>query len=815
MNTLWQDVRYGLRMIAKSPGFTLLAVLALALGICANTTIFSFINGLILRPLAGVKEPERLVAVYTSDYSSGPYGGSSYPDYLDFRNQADAFAGLAAYQETVLNLTGSAEAERLRGAYVSGDFFDVLGVTTQRGRTLQPADETTTDTHPVVISHGLWQRRFNADPMIVGRTLKLNGRAYTVAGVTAASFRGLRLGAPPEFWLAMTAASDLTSGGRGDRGLELTGRLKSGVSVAQAQAQLATIGARLAQTYPESNMGTLERPNEPRPIMVLREARIEPSAQRNVWRVSLLLFAVVGLVLLIACANVANLLLARGSVRRREIAIRLALGASRRRLVRLLLTESLLLALFGGAVGLLVTLWTAGLLPAFFPPGEAAGLDLTLDWRVLAFTFAVVLLTGVLFGLAPALKATRSDLVASLKDDGGSFTHRLRRFGLRDALVISQLALSLVLLIGAALFVRSLQQALEFNPGFASQNLLLASVETGGGSLSVDQGKLVFQQLIEHVGGLPGVRAVSLTRVVPISGGGQRRGVQLEGYQPQPNEDTELNTNVVAPNYFNTMSIPIVQGRDFDAQDRESSARVVIVNEELARRYFPNQSAVGKRLRIGSDSPYCEIVGVARTAKYRTLREQPLPFIYIPFAQEYEHAMTLIVRTAGDPASLIPSVRNEIRGLNKDVPVFGVHTMTEHIGVQLAADRMVAVLLSVFGGAALLLAAVGVYGVMGYSVVQRTREIGIRIALGAEQRDILKLIIRQGLTLVLIGVGLGLALALAFTRVLKSLLFGVSTTDPFAFAVIALLLIAVALLACYLPARRATKVDPLVALRYE
>jgi putative ABC transport system permease protein len=405
--------------------------------------------------------------------------------------------------------------------------------------------------------------------------------------------------------------------------------------------------------------------------------------------------------------------------------------------------------------------------------------------------------------------------MTSLKDDAGSYGRRLRRLGLREALVISQLALSLVLLISAALFVRSLRHSLEFDPGFASQNLLLASIEAGGKGVTSEQGKLFYQQVLERVGGLPGVGDVSLTVVTPISGGGQRRGIKLEGYQPQENEDTELNTNVIGPDYFKTMSIPIVQGRDFSQEDREGGPGVVVVNEELSRRYFPGQSAVGKRLRTGSDSPYREIIGVARTAKYRTLREQPLPFIYIPFAQEYQPRMTLIVRSAGDPASLIPALRNEIRALNKDVPVFDVHTMTEHIGAQLAADRMIAVLLSIFGGAALLLAAIGIYGVMAYSVAQRTHEIGIRLALGAERRDIVKLIVGQGLTLIVVGAALGLSLALALTRVLKNLLFGVSATDPLTFSVIALLLITVALLACYLPARRATRVDPLVALRYE
>ncbi len=801
--TILQDLRYGLRMIAKAPGFTVLAMLALALGICANTTIFSFINGLILRPLTGVKDPERVVAVYTSDYSSGLYGGSSYPDYVDFRDQADVFENLAASDQAVLNATGGSEAERLRGAAVTPNYFDVLGVKAQLGRTLQPADEQS-----VVISDGLWQRRFSSDPNVVGQTLTLNAKPYTIVGVTDPGFRGLRLGLPPEFWLPMDPDEE-----RGNRGIAVIGRLKPGVTVAQAQTQLTTIAARLAQAYPETNLGTLARPNEPRPVTVARESRVEPSAQVGIWRVSILLFSVVGLVLLIACANVANLLLARASARRREIAVRLALGASRARLVRQLLTEGLLLALLGGVAGLIATQWTSRMLPGFFPANEASGLDLSLDWRVLVFTLGVTLITGMLFGLAPALQASRQNLVPSLKDES-AHGQRLRRLGLRDVLVISQLALSLVLLVGAALFVRSLQHALSFDPGFTAQNLLIASMETRGASLNKQQGQAFYQQTVERIGSLPGVQSVTLTRIAPISGGGQRRGVDLEGYQPQPNEDTELNTNVIGLNYFSTMGIPLVAGRDFNAQDREGSSPVVIVNEELARRYYGG-NAVGKRLRLGSEAPLSEIIGVAQTASYRNLREQPLPFIYIPLGQEYQSGMTLMVRTAGDPTSLVGPLRNEMRALNKDVPVFSVQTMTERIGGQLAVDRMIAVLLSVFGGGALLLAAIGIYGVIAYSVAQRTHEIGIRIALGAEQRDILKLIVGQGLVLVLIGAGIGLALALAATRVLKSLLFGVSATDPLTFTVVVVVLVAVALLACYIPARRATKVDPLVALRYE
>lgn len=809
-----QDIRYGLRMIVKAPGFTVLSMLALALGVCANTTIFSFINGLVLRPLTGIKDPERVVAVYTSDYSSGLYGSTSYPDYIDFRNQADAFESLAAYDQTVLNATGESEAERLRGVVVTGKYFEVLGVEAQLGRTLQASDEQTANEQPVVISDRLWQRRFSASPSVIGRTLRLNGKPYTIVGVTDPEFRGLRLGLPPEFWLPMTTASDYATSGRGDRGLELTGRLKPGVTPAQAQAELTTIAARLAQAYPETNLGTLERPNEPRPITVVKESRVQPSAQVGIWRVSMLLFTVVGLVLLIACANVANLLLARASVRRREIAVRLALGASRRRLIRQLLTESLLLAMLGSVLGLILTQWTSRMLPGFFPANAAQGLDVSLDWRVLVFTLGVTILTGLLFGLAPSLQATRLNLLTSLKHEGGAHGQRLRRIGLRDVLVISQLALSLVLLIGAALFVRSLRHAISFDPGFRVQNLLIASMETRGVSLNEQQGRAFYQQTLERVGSLPGVQSVSLSRIAPLGGGGERRGTQFEGYQPQQNEDTETNTNVVDPNYFNTLGIPIVAGRDFNAQDREVSPLVVIVNEEVAHRYYGG-NAVGKRLKLGSDGPLREIIGVARTAKYRNLREQPLPFIYIPLGQEYQPGMTLMLRTAGTPAALVGPLRSELRALNKDVPVYSVQMMEERIGGQLAADRMIAVLLSIFGAGALLLAAIGIYGVMGYSVARRTHEIGIRIALGAERRDILTLIIGQGMVLVLIGVGLGLVLALALTRVVKSLLFGISATDPLTFAAVVLVLVGGALLACYLPARRATKVDPLVALRYQ
>jgi putative ABC transport system permease protein len=811
--TLIQDIRYGLRMIAKAPGFTLLGMLALAIGICGNTTIFSVINGLLFRPLTGVKEPARLVSVFTSDYSSGLYGSNSYPDYVDFRDQTDVFQSLAASQPAVFSFAGDNEAEQLRGYVVTGNYFEVLGVSAQLGRTLQPSDDQATGALPVVISDTLWRGRFYSDPAVVGQTVRLDNQSYTIVGVTAVSFRGLRVGLPPAFWVPMRIAPNEAGSGRDNRGLEIVGRLKPAVTLAQAQSQLTTIAARLAQAYPKTNLGTLERPKDPKPVTVTQQSRLHPMAQVGLWRLSFLLFIVVGLVLLIACANVANLLLARASVRRREIAVRLALGASRRRLVRQLLTESLLLALLGAVAGLILTQWTAGMLPRFFAPGDLDGVDFSFDWRVLAFTLGVALITGVVFGLVPALQATRLNLIPSLKDETGSYGQRLRRLALRNVLVISQLALSLVLLICAGLFVRGLRHAVQSDLGFAANNLLEASIETEGANLNEQQSEAFYQQTLERVSGLPGVQSATLVAFVPLSGGGYRRGTAIEGYQRQPNEDTEINSNIIGPNYFNTMGIPIVAGRDFNAQDRTGSPAVVIVNEVLARRYLGG-NALGKRLRFGAGQ-FREIVGVVRNAKYRNLREEPLPFIYTPFAQEPQSGMTLIVRTAGDPSALLGAVRNEVGAINKDVPLFAVQTMTQRIGSQLATDRVIAVLLSVFGGCALLLAAIGIYGVVGYAVAQRTHEIGIRIALGADQRDILKLIVSQGMVLTAIGAGIGLVLALAATQLLKSLLFGISATDPLTFVSVVVVLVGVALLACYLPARRAMKVDPLVALRYE
>jgi predicted permease len=817
MGTLIQDLRYGTRMLWKSPGFTLVAVFVLALGIGANTTIFSLINGLLLRPLVGVEAPERLAAVYTSDYSSGRFGSSSYPDYVSFRDGASAFEGLAAYEQAAASLTGNDEPQRLRGESVTGNYFKVLGVKTAAGRTLLPEDESTASGNPVVVlSHNLWQRRFNSDLTIINSTINLDGRAHTVVGVAAENFRGLHMGLPPEFWQPMIFSRANDPKARGSRGLQIVGRLREGATTEEANAQVTTIFARLAQDFPDTNLGTLERPNEPRPVTVVPESRFGPQQRKAIAGVTGMLMLMVGLVLLIACANVANLLLARASARRREIAIRLALGSSRMRLVRQLLTESMCLALLGGFLGLLLTLWTSDFLPKFFSAEDAGGLDLSIDWRVLSFTLGLSILTGLVFGLAPALQASRQNLLAALKDDTGAPEVRgFGRFGLRNALVVLQVALSLVLLICAGLFMRSLRAASTSDPGFNTEHVLLTRMEMPGARMGREEEQLFYRSVQEQVNALPGVRSAALAYIVPISGGGMRTNVYIEGYQPKADEDIELNTNIVSPNYFKTLNIPLVQGREFNAEDKMGAPGVVIVNEEFARRYFPGTSALGKRVRTDSEGPYLEIVGVAKNAKYRGLREEPLPFFYTPLAQKAMESMTLFVRTDGDPLTVLPSVRAELKSLNKNLTLYQINTLNAHLAEALSFDRMIAVLLSVFGVAALLLAAVGLYGVMSYVVARRTHEFGVRMALGAQTGDILKLVLWQGVMLLVVGGVVGLAAAFALTRLMSSLLFGVSATDPVTFVGITLLLSVVALLACYIPARRATKVDPMVALRYE
>lgn len=821
MSTLVQDLRYGARMLAKKPGFTLLVVITLALGIGANSTIFSLVNALLLRPLP-IENPEQVVALYTSDYSSGNFGTSSYPDYLDFQGRNQVLAGLVAYTVTPFSLSVDGANERAFGEVVSGNYFTVLGVKLALGRAFSPEEDRTPGAHPVaVISHKLWQGRFGGDPATLGRSVKINGHSFTIVGVAEEKYAGLMRGLVAELWVpammmeqALPGSDNLTE--RGNRSFYLMGRLKPGVTLAQAQANFANIAEQLFKAWPQEWTNIR---NESRLISLLPEsaARVMPGFRTPLLIFMALLMTVVGLVLLIACANVANLLLARAATRRKEIAIRLSLGAGRGRLIRQLLTESVLLAVLGGAGGMLLAVWGTDLLMAFKPPTPLPmEIDLNADWRVLGFTLGVALLTGVLFGLAPALAASRPDLVASLKDETGAGRGKGQ---LRGTFVIIQVALSLLLLIGSGLFLRSLQNASAIDPGFDADNLLVMAMDLQLQGYSETTGQNFSRSMLERVRALPGVEAASLAEYLPLGLGGSRRGVNIEGYTPQPGESTEVDSAAVTPGYVETLRMPVVRGRPFNELDHQGTPRVVMINEAFARRYWPGQDPIGKRIQMGSrnnnNSPHLEVVGVVKDGKYGTLGEEATPFFYLNIAQRYEPGPTLIVRTRGNPLDYLAAVRNEIAALDKNLPLFDVKTMRQHLGLALLPARLAGSVLGIFGLVALLLAAAGIYGVMAYSVAQRTREIGIRLALGAQTVDVLKLVVRQGMKLVVIGVAIGLSGALALTRLMTSLLYGVSATDPLTFIGVAALLAGVALLACWIPAWRATKVDPMIALRYE
>ena len=826
MGSLLQDLRYGVRMLSRNPSFTFVAVLTVALGIGANTAIFSVVNALLLRPLAGVRDPERVVMIYTSDFSSSRYSTSSYPDYVDLRDQNESFSDVAAFADNqAFHLSTGGEAERIIGAAVTGNYFATLRVTMELGRALLPEDDSTAS---AVISYDLWRSRFGSAREVIGRTVQLNGRAFSIVGVAGEGFKGTGLRSALSIWTPLTFYVQIGAGAggsnplarRGSRGYFIVGRLNSEITVEQGQANVTAIAAQLAQAYPQSNMGTLTQPERPRPMTVvpLDQAMVGPDVRDATRRFGVILMAVVGFVLLIACANVANLLLSRARGRRKEIAVRLALGATRARIVRQMLTESTLISMLGGAFGLLLALWLADELVSLDAFAPFVSLSPSLDLRVLGFTLVVSLLTGALFGLAPALQASKPDLAPVLKnaDPGGRSS---RRFGLRNALIVFQIAASLVLLIGAGLFLRSLQKAYATDLGFDTGEALLASVDMAKQGYNEAQGRNFYQQFVDSVEAMPGVRGVTLAQYIPVNAGGSRTGVYIEGYTAQPDEDLELNLNVVGANYFQALGIPLLAGRAFAESDTASSAKVVMINETFARRFWPGESvqeAVGKRFSTsGARGPFYEVIGVAKTGKYRSLREAPLPFMYAPLSQEYRSRVTLFVRTAGDTARLAPALRAELQKLDRTMPLFDVKTLDEHLGRALGQERTSAWLIGSFGVLAAVLAAVGIYGVMSYAVAQRTREVGIRMALGARPGDVLRLVVGQGMMLTSIGLVIGLASAFVLTRVVSSLLYGVSATDPLTFVAVVIALAGVALGACFIPARRAAKVDPMVALRYQ
>lgn len=821
MQTLIQDLRYGVRMLLKQPGYTLIVVLTLALGIGANGVVFSLVNALLLRPLP-VDKPSELAAVFTSDFSSGELGASSYPDYAAFRDRNQSFSGLALYAPQPLSLNLDGANERAFGEIVSGNYFEVLGLRLAIGRGFLPEEDQKPGAAPVaIVSHKVWQTRLGGAADVIGRNLKLNGQPFTIVGVAPEKYQGLMRGLAVDWWVPAMMMDQLTPGNnnlteRGNRGMMVMGRLKPGVTLAQAQADFNNIAAQLYKEWPQA-WGNIRRQGRSISVLPESQSRVLPQARMPLMIFAALLLSVVGLVLLIACANIANLLLARAAARRREIAVRLALGAGRWRLIRQLLTESILLALLGGAAGLMLAVWGADLLMAFKPPVPIPlEINLPVDWRVIGFLSGLSLLTGVVFGLAPALAASRPEVVSALKDDSNASGSRGR---LRGALVIVQVAVSALLLICAGLFLRSLQNASSIDPGFDADNLLAMSMDLQLQGYDEARGQQFSTQLLERVRALPGVVAASLTDTLPLGFGG-RSGITIEGYNTQQGEDMEVHNSTVAPGYFETLRIAMQQGRTFDAQDQANAPGAVIVNESFARRYWPGQNALGKRIQMGggdgtNNAPYLTVVGVTNDGKYNSLGEDATPFFYRAATQAYVSTPTLLVRTQSNPANALATVRSAVEALDKNLPIYDVKTMRQHLGIALLPARLAGSALGVFGLLALLLAAAGLYGVMANIVAGRTREIGIRMALGADALAVLRLILQQGMRLVLIGLGLGLAGALAVTHLLKSLLFGVSATDPLTFVGIAVLLTAVALLACWIPARRATRVDPMIALRCE
>ena len=820
MNKLWQDLRYGMRILTKSPGFTIVAALSLALGIGANTAIFSFVDQLLVRTLP-VEAPEQLVIVN----SRGPMGDQvvtntsfSYPLYTDYRDRNDVLDGLVAYDSVALSLTEGGQSERLTGEIVSGNYFDVLGVKPALGRTFLPDEDKTEGTHPVVVlGYGFWQRRFAADPTIVNREVELNGLGFTVIGITPPEFTGTVRGSAPDLYVPIkmqTQAMPRYPGKLDKRTftwLNIFGRLKPDVTPEQAQASLTTLTEAIAKEYPDNTF----------PEILLKDGSKgnTETVNEQLSLPLLLLMATVALVLLIACANIANLMLARATARRKEIAVRLTMGASRGRLIRQLLTESVLLSVIGGFLGLLIAVWLADVLESFRPPVRSLNFETQLDWRVLGFSLLLTFVTGIIFGLAPAIQYSNPNLVTALKDESGALRTGNRRFTLRGLLVVAQVAFSLIVLVGAGLCVRSLRNLQAIDVGFEPSRVLIMSLDLASSGYKEPQGREFQRQVLERVSSLPGVESASLGRVIPLGNSGMRMSLEVEGHKPPPNQFINFDMNIVGPHYFSTMKMPLVAGREFTEQDTATGAKVVMVNETVVRTYWPGENALGKHLIVGrpgeKGSDQLEIIGIVKDSKYRNVTEAYRTTMYLPWSQNYAADLALHVRAAADPKALVSAVRGAIQGLDANLPVFGIRTLEEQKNNSLYAERMAATLLLAFGGLALVLAGIGIYGVTAYSVNQRTREIGIRMAIGATRNDVLRLVLKQGLLVVSVGLVIGLAGAFAATRLLGTFLYGVSTTDLTTFVLVACVLSGVTLLACFVPAQRATKVDPMVALRYE
>jgi predicted permease len=812
---LIHDIRYAFRMLAKTPGFTLVAVLTLALGIAANSTIFSWISSTLLNPIPGVPHTSDLVTVNRGERSDHPSPPFSYLDLRDLQDRSRSFSGLLGYHDDYMSLTGAGKPERIYGALTTANYFDVLGLRPIIGRGFLPEEERLrTGAAVALISYSVWENHFARDPLVVGKTLQINRHPYTIIGVTPREFQGCKTGLRTDIWIPLTMDRPVWGSNRPeDRSnfwLNVLGRLRPGITDRQAQVELNLLMQEIAEHFPD------EHRDSPNQITLDPLWRSPFGINVYLYKTLPMLLGLAAVLLLLACANVANLLLVRSVARRREIAIRLALGASRGQLIRQLLVESLMLSMAGGVVAVLITIWTAHSLGALFPPSTLPlSHNARLDQRVLLATTAISILAALVFGILPALRSSNMPVQAVLKEEASSASLAFHKSRLSSSLVVAQIALSLVLLVCAGLFTRSLQKAQQSDPGFDAEHVLLASYELAPAGYTRDSGIAFNRQVLVKLAALPGVETVTLADFSPLSFSIHSEYFQLEGYVPQPHESMEISDALVGPNYFHALRTTLISGRDFTEQDARESQPVAIVNQVLADRYWPGQNVIGKQIFDGDQR--FTVVGLARNAKYRLLTYAPEPVIYMPLFQTYRATQdtTIHLRVLGDPKAFGLSVEQAVHELNPELPVFNVNPLKVTMKLGTILERVAAVFAGSFGFLAMLLAAVGIYGVVAYTTRQRTREIGIRMALGAQKGQIYQLVLKQAFVLTLAGLVIGTAVSLVLTSLLRNQLYGVSSADAFTFAAVALLLSAVSLLACHIPAHRATKIEPNVALRCE